>query len=242
MNNDYNINNNLQPENLDLDFSFYNTEPNNYKEIAIKHLKEKWISSFLVFFVIKILSLAFISDILNSFMFKYIIEINIPFRFHVIYIIILGISLFFLAIPFEVGIFNYCTNIKNKNESFKDIFYGFKIYKKTLITGIILNLIIVIGLILFIIPGIVLSYAFSMTSFILIKNPELDAFDALKLSFNITKKRKMDIFLFDLSFIGWRLLSNILTLSLGDIFFQPYYYTAQSILFENLWNEYYKIT
>ncbi len=49
MNNDYNINNNLQPENLDLDFSFYNTEPNNYKEIAIKHLKEKWIYSFLTF-------------------------------------------------------------------------------------------------------------------------------------------------------------------------------------------------
>ncbi len=239
MNNDYNMNNNSQNENLNLDFNFYKPEP-DYKEISISYLKGKWIHSFLVFLIVKILSLSFLSSILNSFIFKYIIKINIPLKFQIIMIIILGISLFFLAIPFEVGIFNYCTNIKNKNEKLKDIFYGFKIYKKTLITGIILNLIISVGFILFIIPGIILSYVFSMTPFILIKDPKLDAFDALKLSFNITKKRKMDIFLFDLSFIGWRLLSNILTLSIGDIFLQPYYYTAKSILFENLWNEYYK--
>lgn len=223
-----------------LDFNFHVKEPPNFKKTALSYLKGKWIYSAIVFFIIKILSLSLLTDILNSFVFKYIIILNIPLRIQIISLIISSISLLFISFPFEVGIFNYCINIKNNKSDFKDIFYGFKIYSKTLILGIIIGLLSAIGLLLLVVPGMIIIYGFSMTPFILLKDTEISSTDALKLSWDMTRGKKMDIFLFELSFIGWRILSSIITLSLGDIFLNPYFYTAKSLYFENIYNEYYE--
>ena len=223
-----------------LDFNFHVKEPPNFKKTALSYLKGKWIYSAIVFFIIKILSLSLLTDILNSFVFKYIIILNIPLRIELISLIISSISLLYISFPFEVGILNYCINIKNNKSDFKDIFYGFKIYSKTLILGIIIGLLSAIGLLLLVVPGMIIIYGFSMTPFILLKDTEISSTDALKLSWDMTRGKKMDIFLFELSFIGWRILSSIITLSLGDIFLNPYFYTAKSLFFEDIYNEYYE--
>lgn len=79
---------------------------------------------------------------------------------------------------------------------------------------------------LFIIPGIVKSIAYSMTPFLLAEYPNIPPTEAIKVSMKITDGRKGDIFIFYLSYIGWYLLAGI-TFCLTDIFYSgPYMQVA----------------
>lgn len=75
---------------------------------------------------------------------------------------------------------------------------------------------------LFIIPGIVKAYSYAMTPYILAKYTNVDANCAITLSRRIMDGRKADLFVVDLSFIGWQIL-NILTFGILGIFYvMPY--------------------
>ena len=81
-----------------------------------------------------------------------------------------------------------------------------------------MGLFTVLWSLLLVIPGIVKSVAYSMTPYILMDQPEISATDALKKSMAMTDGYKWNIFLFDLSFIGWMLLS-IITFGIVGIFY-----------------------
>lgn len=84
---------------------------------------------------------------------------------------------------------------------------------------------------LFYIPGIVKAYAYSMTPYILADCPNVRARDALKLSMRIMKGHKWELFVLQLSFLGWELLSA-LTLGLLDLFYvAPYMYNTYATFY-----------
>lgn len=60
---------------------------------------------------------------------------------------------------------------------------------------------------LFVIPGIVKTYAYSMQFYILADCPNVTAKDSLKLSMRMMKGNKGKLFVLHLSFIGWLILS-----------------------------------
>lgn len=60
---------------------------------------------------------------------------------------------------------------------------------------------------LFYIPGFVKAFSYSMTPYILANCPQVNAKDALRLSMRMTNGYKMDIFVAQLSFLGWLFLS-----------------------------------
>lgn len=74
---------------------------------------------------------------------------------------------------------------------------------------------------LFIIPGIVKSYAYMMVPYILAENPNIGYRRALELSEQMTYGHKMDIFVLKLSFIGWYLL-GLMCCCIGTVFVVPY--------------------
>jgi uncharacterized membrane protein len=79
---------------------------------------------------------------------------------------------------------------------------------------------------LFIIPGIIKSFAYCLTPFIISDSKGISATDAITLSKKITKGYKGELFVFCLSYIGWFLLSG-LTFGLLAIFYVgPYMATA----------------
>jgi|GEM_PF-1640871 len=86
---------------------------------------------------------------------------------------------------------------------------------------------------LFVIPGIVKGVAYSMTPYILIDQPNVGAQDALKLSMEMTRGHKWEIFKMYLSFIGWGILS-VLSFGLVAVFYaEPYFYlTAAGYYYE----------
>lgn len=74
---------------------------------------------------------------------------------------------------------------------------------------------------LLIIPGIVKSYAYSMVPYILADNPNIGYRRALELSQQMTDGEKLDMWVLDLSFVGWYLLGS-LALGIGVFFVLPY--------------------
>ncbi|MDF2840587.1 MAG: hypothetical protein K0Q99_1359 [Clostridia bacterium] len=74
---------------------------------------------------------------------------------------------------------------------------------------------------LLIIPGIVKSYAYSMVPYILADNPNIGYSRAVQLSNQMTEGHKFDMFVLDLSFIGWYLL-GVLLFFIGTLFVRPY--------------------
>ena len=66
-----------------------------------------------------------------------------------------------------------------------------------------------------------MHYAYSQIFFLLCEYPQIGVLSALKISKEITKGHKMDLFLMDLSFLGWTILSY-LTCGILDLWLKPY--------------------
>ena len=95
-------------------------------------------------------------------------------------------------------------------------------------------MVIILGFILVVlIPIIYISLSISQTFFIIADDENISGLEAFKKSWTLMKNQKLNFFLFQLSFIGWAILS-ILTLFLGFIFLNPYIYTSYAKFFDNL--------
>ena len=81
--------------------------------------------------------------------------------------------------------------------------------------------------------GIILAYAYKMVPYLLRDYPELSAKEAMKMSREMMKGYKWDLFVLDLTFIGWFLLS-ILTCGIGFFWLTPYIYTAETHFYNDL--------
>jgi uncharacterized membrane protein len=86
------------------------------------------------------------------------------------------------------------------------------------------------------IGAIILSYAYSMVPYLLHDYPELTPREAMKISREMMRGQKWNLFILDFTFIGWILLS-ILTAGLGMIFVEPYMSTAHATFYEDLKGE-----
>lgn len=87
---------------------------------------------------------------------------------------------------------------------------------------------------LFIIPGIVKAYAYSMSFYLVNKEPTLDIMEAIDKSKKYTDGYKNDLFLLDLSYLGWYLLS-VFTLGILSLWIVPKHLTARTLYFEELY-------
>lgn len=101
---------------------------------------------------------------------------------------------------------------------FDDFWAGFKVI---FLTGFFTFL----WSLLFIIPGIVKGYSYSMAAYILAENPGKPALECIKESKEMTNGHKMDLFVLSLSFIGWFLLVAI-TFGIAGIWVTPYQYAT----------------
>ena len=89
---------------------------------------------------------------------------------------------------------------------------------------------------LLVIPGIIKSYSYAMTSFILKDEPEMKNNAAIEKSMAMMEGNKMKLFMLDLSFIGWAILC-IFTLGIGLLFLQPYVAISRAAFYEDLKTE-----
>jgi len=86
------------------------------------------------------------------------------------------------------------------------------------------------------IGGIIFSYAYRMVPYLLHDYPDLTPKEALKLSRQMMRGYKANLFLLDFSFIGWGFLC-ILSCGIGLLWLIPYMYTASAHFYEDVKDE-----
>lgn len=103
-----------------------------------------------------------------------------------------------------------------------------------LVAGLFIMLISMVAAIFTLgIGAIIVKYMYCMVPYLLHDYPELTPREAMKISREMMSGQKWNIFILDLTFIGWILLS-ILTAGLGVIFVEPYMSTARAVFYEDL--------
>lgn len=138
-------------------------------------------------------------------------------------------TLFFIILSITIG---YALNVGQSRfflRGFKeDAYVGnlFSVFNREEYFGIVKTMFVrdvynVLWFFLFIIPGIIKAYEYSMVPYILSKDPSIPTNDVITMSREMTRGHKWDMFVLDLSFIGWDILASLL-FGIGFIFLQPY--------------------
>lgn len=134
----------------------------------------------------------------------------------------------FIANPIKVGKASYYLQNHDENPPLSALFSAFKSnYLNTVGTMLVMDIKLFLWTLLLIVPGIVKAYEYSMIPYILAEDPSTSLNDAFAKSKELTTGQKMDLFVLDLSFIGWWILGTILC-GIGNLFVDPYYQAASA--------------
>jgi uncharacterized membrane protein len=191
-----------------------------YKDLALNSLEGNWtratLASLIVFLLLEIVgsSPSFLMDPVPGMVAQGLITILlIPLAW--------GYAVFFLRL------------IRQENIDYGRLFDGFSDYFRIFVAELLKGIYVLLWSLLLIVPGIIKTYSYAMTEFILKDNPEISGEKAICESMRMMQGHKMQLFLLDLSMIGWLILS-LLTLGIGLLFLYPYYYSAHAHFYEDL--------
>lgn len=203
-----------------------------YKNEALSALRGNWANALVATIILVALALFFSSnDAINSYYQRIVIN---PF---------IGYSLSFVSLfvllPLAVGYSNSMRVLletgdnRLTNNSFS---LGFGNWLHVVWGMILSTIYIFLWTLLLIIPGLIKSYSYALTPYILVEHPEMSANEAIEESMRLMDGHKFDLFYLQLSFIGWAILS-ILSLGLGFFWLIPYQMTAQAAFYRDIKNE-----
>ena len=132
-----------------------------------------------------------------------------------------------VAAILEIALCKYFLILREAPEkaTFSAFLESFNLWARGLLGTLWMSLWIFLWFWVLIIPAFVKMVAYSQTLFILAEYPSVSVRKALKISMAITKGYKADLFLLELSFIGWALLS-VLTAYIGLLWLGPYMQTT----------------
>lgn len=128
-------------------------------------------------------------------------------------------------IPLQIGLSRFLLNKVDGNETgFKVLFEDYRSGKRIaeeLKAFILMSVYIMIGFILLIIPGIVLALKYSQLSNVFADDPDIKYNEAMKRCGRLMEGRKVEFFIFELSFIAWALLV-LITFGIAALYVGPY--------------------
>ena len=131
-----------------------------------------------------------------------------------------------------------------------NLFDGFAMFFRIILLYIVEGIFILLWALLFFFPGIVAMYRYRMAIYLLLEHPEMSVMDCIRESKRLMKGHKWELFVFDLSFIGWLLLIsfmdgfgaglgvmlfNVIGLGyIGLVFLLPYRQLSYSLYYRQL--------
>lgn len=137
-----------------------------------------------------------------------------------------------MSMMLGVGMSSVCLNVSRfKKADFGGLFDPFGLFFKFLWLNILMYIYTFLWSMLFIIPGIIAQYRYSMAVYILLDNPEYSASECIRLSKEMMNGKKLDLFVLELSFIGWLLLSII---PFVGLYVMPYMETTRANFYNAL--------
>lgn len=194
----------------------------NYKNRALSALENKWGNFVAITFVYGLI--IGITQVLSG-------DKDSPAILHLI-----GLVLFILALPLTWGYQTlFLGAVRGGEATAKDMFEGYnkELFSRVLTTTLLYYVYVFLWSLLLLIPGCIKAYSYAMTPYILKDNPEMKNNAAIEESMRMMDGHKLELFLLDLSFIGWAILS-ILTCCIGFLWLTPYMNMARVNFYEDL--------
>lgn len=141
------------------------------------------------------------------------------------------VSLF--SVVLNGGYFIYCMGIRQgQRMPYASLADGLGVAGKLIWCWIQISVRTFLWSMLFVIPGIVATYRYRFAYYNILTDASLSAGDAIRLSCQQTQGMKGELFILDLSFIGWSLLAS-LTFGLLNIWLTPYVTLCDLAYFED---------
>jgi len=150
--------------------------------------------------------------------------------------VILNIIILCISAYIQVGIALYCLEIyKGKEAGLEMIFSRFN-GLKPIIFMLIYTLIVLLGLILFVVPGIILGLMYSQIFFILADDPDVGVNEAFNMSNQMMKNNKWQLFMLNLEALLY-FIAGVFTLFIWWVWLLPRYSVAYAGFYEEVKKE-----
>ena len=145
---------------------------------------------------------------------------------------LLHLALSVVSVGFTIFTLN---SIRKNSPDFGNLLDGFGMMPRLLWLLILEALFVMLWSFLFVIPGIIAAYRYSLAVYIMIDHPEFSAMDCIRESKRMTYGFKFELFKLDLSFILWLLLCSLPVVGYAvQIFLTPYMETARALYYERI--------
>ena len=150
--------------------------------------------------------------------------------------VLLNIVIVCVSAYIQVGIALYCLEIyKGKKVGLETIFSRFNGFKP-IIFMLIYTLIVFLGLILLVVPGIILGLMYSQVFFILADDPDVGVIEAFNMSSRMMKNNMWQLFMLNLEALLY-FIAGVFTLLIWWVWLLPRYSVALAGFYEALKNE-----
>lgn len=117
---------------------------------------------------------------------------------------------YLLSAVLAVGFTLYCMAVRRgERAEFLTLFDGFSMAGKIIALSLLEFLFVFLWSMLFTIPGIVAAYRYRFAIYNLCENPEINPLEAINMSKRQTLGYKSQLFMLDLSYLGWTLLASL---------------------------------
>ena len=139
---------------------------------------------------------------------------------------------FLLGGAVDLGLARYNTRLLMREEQspLGTLFSRFHIFLKALGLRIVKAVFVFLWALLFIVPGIVAAYRYSMADYLMAQHPEMGIMEAIAQSKVLMDGHKGRLFCLHLSFIGWFFLC-ILSAGIGFLWLNPYRAAAEAAFY-----------
>ena len=145
-----------------------------------------------------------------------------------------AIASMIIAGPMYLGVCLVFLSLARRSETqFGLLFNGFNRFASAMCTYLLMSLYTFLWMLLLIIPGIIASYAYSMSFFILVDDPSIKANEAIAKSKAMMQGNKLKLFCMYWRFLGWALLC-LLTFGIGFLWLLPYTYASMAHFYEDV--------
>ena len=114
-----------------------------------------------------------------------------------------------------------------------NLFHGYNDFCRICGTMLLQSIYTFLWTLLLIIPGIIKYYSYALTPYILNDDSALSFNGAIDKSMAMMRGHKMDLFILDLSFIGWYILGCV-TCDIGFLWIIPYWQTTRAHFYLDL--------
>ena len=138
-----------------------------------------------------------------------------------------------ITFPLLVGVASYSISITNDLFDSNKLFDGFKIPVKSAVAFLIYYLVVILGSVSLIVPGIIIALTFSQVFYIISQNNDISIKEAFKQSYTLMKGHKWQFFKLIIRYVFYLILS-VFTLFIWALWLIPQMNVSFAIFFREL--------